>query len=192
MQSNSQSIAETVLQGIVAKKAEIEIERVYLANQKVQPCIACDACQRQSGCVILDDMARLYSAFDQADLVVVASPIYFNSLNAQLKSLIDRCQAIWASKYVLKTSMIDRKKYRLGVFIATAGTPEEIAEFEPAQRVIDIFFKSINTHYFRDLLIPNIDSSPVSARPELLDVAYHLGQEMFTKYLKEVSNDDQK
>lgn len=184
--SNSEAVAESILKGIASKKAATEIQRVSLAKKKIKPCIACDGCQQQIGCVILDDMTELYSAFNQADLVVIASPIYFNSLNAQLKSLIDRCQAIWASKYILKKSMIDREKYRLGVLVATAGNPEGRAEFAPAKRVIDIFFKAINTQYFDELLVTDIDKSSVTTRPELLEAAFQLGQKMVTTYQKEV------
>ncbi len=179
---NSQALMEQILKGISSTKGDLEIERISLGKQHIQPCIACNGCQRQPGCVIKDDMNRLYSAFDQADLVVIASPIYFNSVSAQLKSLIDRCQAIWASKYVLKSPLIDRNKLRLGVFIATAGNPDGIAEFEPSKRVIDLFFKAINTYYYQDLFVTDIDNSPVTSRPEVLKQAFQMGKELENQF----------
>lgn len=175
---NSKIIVEQILKGIRSETGDVEITRISLRNVQIHPCIACDGCHHKAGCIIKDDMQKLYPAFDQADLVIVASPIYFNSVSAQLKSLIDRCQAIWASKYILKKPMIDRDKYRLGVFIATAGTPEDIAEFEPSKRVMDLFFKAINTTYSHNFLISNTDSSPVNSRDEVLKDAHQLGIEL--------------
>ncbi|AZR73665.1 hypothetical protein BBF96_09870 [Anoxybacter fermentans] len=182
---NSKKIVNQILKGIKSIKRDIEIHEIFLAKQNIQPCIACEGCHQRPGCIIRDDMQKLYPKFNQADLIIVASPVYFNSVSAQLKGMIDRCQAIWASKYILQNSIIDRKKYRLGIFVATAGNPEGIIEFEPSIRVIDIFFKSINTRYYKNFFVANTDKKPVAFRPEILKQAYQLGIEMVTEFLKE-------
>jgi multimeric flavodoxin WrbA len=59
---------------------------------EIKPCTACDACLGKTDkfCIIDDDMDQLYPAFVEADLVVLASPIYWWSVSAQLKLFIDR------------------------------------------------------------------------------------------------------
>lgn len=183
--SNTHQLVESILRGIQSIEGDIEIQNIYLREKTIQHCIACDGCHRKPGCTIQDDMQELYPAFDRADLVIVASPIYFNSVSALLKCMIDRCQAIWASKYVLQTPIIDRNKRRLGLFVATAGNPAEYAEFTPAERVIDLFFKAINTQYFDHLWIDHTDAHPVSSRPDVLEEAFALGVHFLSAYRKE-------
>lgn len=182
--SNSNHLVEYILHGIRSIQGDVEIQHIYLREKEIQHCIACDGCHRKPGCVIKDEMQELYPAFDRADLVIVASPIYFNSVSALLKSMIDRCQAIWASKYILKAPIIDRSKRRLGVFVAAAGNPAEFAEFSPAERVIDLFFKAINTEYFAHLFADHTDAQPVTSRPELLEEAFQLGVNFLSAYRK--------
>lgn len=182
--SNSTLLTEHILQGITSIQGDVEVETISLREKHIQPCLACDGCQRKLGCVIKDDMQELYTSFDSADLLLVASPVYFNSVSAQLKALIDRTQAIWASKYVLHQPLINREKKRLGVFIATAGNPEGVAEFTPSARVMELFFKAVNTVYHGNFFVTNTDKAPVQSRPELLSKASELGIQLVQEYLK--------
>lgn len=183
--SNSKRIVEEILEGIKSVQGDVNIDKIFPAKEDINPCIACDGCHRNLGCVIEDDMQELYSKFDQADIVLVASPIYFNAVSAQLKGLIDRCQAIWASKYVHKDPIIDRDKKRLGVFVAAAGNPAGIAQFKPSQQIMELFFKSINTDYYRDILFTNSDENPIAERPETLEKAHQLGVKLGRDMIKE-------
>lgn len=182
---NSKQLAEYIINGILSTEGDVEVQTIAVCKEKIQPCIACDGCHRKPGCVIQDDMQNLYQAFDHADLVVVASPVYFNAVSAQLKALIDRCQAIWASKYILHNPIIDRNKQRIGVFVATAGNPDALAEFAPSDRIMDLFFKAINTKYVASLFISNTDQEPVHSRPEILNQAFAVGVQMMVEFRKE-------
>lgn len=180
--SNSEPIIRHILQGITSVDGDIATEIITLREKRISPCLACDGCYRQPGCVQKDDMHEIYTKLDLTDLLIVSSPIYFNSVSAQLKALIDRTQAIWASKYILKKPLIDREKTRVGVFVATAGNPDDLAEFTPATKVMELFFKAVNTQYFQNLFIANTDKEPVINRPEVLTQAYELGKKMLTEY----------
>lgn len=181
--SNSTLLTDQILQGITSIQGDVEVETISLREKQIQPCLACDGCHRKRGCVIEDDMQELYPLLDSADLLVVASPVYFNSVSAQLKALIDRTQAIWASKYVLHQPLIDREKKRLGVFVATAGNPEGVAEFTPSARVMELFFKAVNTLYYQNFFVTDTDQAPIQSRPELLLKAYELGAQLAQEYL---------
>ena len=182
--SNSESIVQHILKGVISLDGDAKIEVISTRGKDIRPCVACDSCQKKVGCVLKDDMQTMYAKFDQADLLIVASPIYFNSVTAQLKALIDRTQAIWASKYILHQPLIDREKKRLGVFVATAGNPTGIAEFTPAAKVMELFFKAVNTQYFENFYVANIDKEPVETRLDVLTQAYQLGRQLLTEYLK--------
>jgi multimeric flavodoxin WrbA len=78
-----------------AKKSGAEVESIYLHDMDIRPCDACDFCQEDgSGCVIADDMQTLYPKLSAADVIVLATPVYWFSLPAQLKLCIDRWYAM--------------------------------------------------------------------------------------------------
>ncbi len=74
-----------------AEEAGHSVETVALREKKVAPCLACMACQKNGGtCVQKDDMAAVLDSIAAADVIVLATPVYFFSVTAQLKAMIDR------------------------------------------------------------------------------------------------------
>ena len=86
-----------IMAGEFARGAEEkghEVVQVKLAGKKIAGCLGCDFCASHDGvCVQKDDMAEIYNLLEQADLVAFASPIYWFSITAQLKCVIDRLYA---------------------------------------------------------------------------------------------------
>lgn len=79
-----------------ATEAGHEVEKVRVAEKDIHPCIACYHCRDNGGqCVFRDDMAVLLQKMIDADVIVLASPVYFYSIDAQLKAVIDRTVARW-------------------------------------------------------------------------------------------------
>lgn len=73
-----------------------QVEKLRVSTQKIHPCSACYFCRQHSGeCVHKDDMAALLQKMIDADVLVLASPVYFYSVDAQLKAVIDRTVARW-------------------------------------------------------------------------------------------------
>ncbi len=105
------TLADKFEQG--AKDAGHEIFRFDAAFKSVHPCIACDKCRKDDECVFhADDMKILNPYLLKADVVAFISPIYYFSLNAQIKAVIDRFYANddalqGAKKAVLITAMAD-------------------------------------------------------------------------------------
>lgn len=86
---NSETLADAFIQG--AKEAGHKIQKIRLAEKRVLPCRGCKHCYRTNdACVIDDDMNSIYPDILAADVLVMASPIYYFSFSAQLKSFIDR------------------------------------------------------------------------------------------------------
>lgn len=72
------------------------VEKIRVASKDVHPCIACYHCRENGGeCVFKDDMAEILQKMIEADVLVLASPVYFYSIDAQLKAVIDRTVARW-------------------------------------------------------------------------------------------------
>ena len=91
---NSDILCQQFAKGAAEAGNEVEIVRV--ADKKIAPCKACYYCRTHEGeCAIKDDMAEVLQKMIDADVIVLASPVYFYSVDAQLKAVIDRTVARW-------------------------------------------------------------------------------------------------
>ena len=69
------------------------VVKFLLSNRSVAPCVGCDCCSQTNQCVIEDDMGLLYEEYDTCDALIVASPVYYRNVTAQLKAVFDRSYA---------------------------------------------------------------------------------------------------
>ena len=95
-EGNTELLLREFLRG--AGTSGLETELIILSEVDISPCTSCDLCQEDGKCVIADDMQLMYQKLLEARYIVFASPIYFSGVSAQLKSFIDRCQALWSRK----------------------------------------------------------------------------------------------
>lgn len=114
---NSDVLCDEFLKG-AAENGHIT-EKISLAEKNIAPCLACYGCMETHKCVLKDDMAETISAMKAADIIVLASPVYFYSISAQMKAMIDRCMADYLS--------IEDKTF---YFIVTAADPNHVAASE--------------------------------------------------------------
>lgn len=125
---------------------EFNIEILNIYDLNIECCTDCGYCEHKKGCRIDDDMTKIYKILDKMDVLLVVSPVYFNSVPAKFKILIDRLQAVYNSKYKLNDSMIDRTKKRLGAIKLFGGQKPDEKQFDSSIDIICSFFKAINTH----------------------------------------------
>ncbi len=91
---NSDLLCDEFMRG--AAETGNEVEKIRVAAKKVAPCSGCYYCTKNNGkCIHKDDMAEILQKMIDADVLVLASPVYFYSINAQLKAVIDRTVARW-------------------------------------------------------------------------------------------------
>ncbi|WP_432409321.1 flavodoxin family protein [Wukongibacter sp. M2B1] len=171
---NTDILLEEVLKGI--RECTSDINKYELVKLKINHCIACYKCGERGHCIYNDDMNKLFKEFDKADVIILATPLYFNSVSSISKTMIDRCHALWTSKYIYKKPLIDRYKKRKGIFICTAGVKQDENGFIGALTVVDLFFKSVNTELLANLLIEDTDSFFMSERKDILKEAYDIGK----------------
>ena len=113
-EGNSDVLCDRFAKG--ASEAGHEVEKIMLRDKKISPCNACYACMEMHTCVIKDDMADIFQKLLKADVILLASPVYFYSVSAQMKALIDRC-------LVDHKSLVGKRFY----FIITAADPQREA-----------------------------------------------------------------
>ena len=168
-------LLEKFMQGAAAKGAETKTLNV--CNLKVSGCIHCDACLEKGICIIKDDMQMIYKEMESADRIVVTSPVQFMGISAQMKAVIDRCQALWARKYVLKIPPLGDTHPRKGYFISVSGRRTVPNLFDGEMLTIKNFFKMIDVPLVGELLVPGVDAKgDIMQHQEALDQAYQAGQ----------------
>lgn len=91
---NSDLLCDEFARG--AKEAGNNVEKIRVSAKKIAPCTGCYYCEKHGGaCIQKDDMADILQKMIDADVIVLASPVYFYSIDAQLKAVIDRTVARW-------------------------------------------------------------------------------------------------
>lgn len=111
---NSDLLCDQFMLG--AREAGNQTEKINLQDRKINFCLGCMDCQSNGGvCVQNDDMAEILDKMVQADVLVMATPIYFYNMDAQLKVLIDRTCPQYTSisnkkAYLIATSYDSRKE----------------------------------------------------------------------------------
>ncbi len=90
---NSDLLCDELAKG--ARDAGNSVEKICVAEKSIGFCRACYACRNTGKCVIEDDMAEVLQKIIACDVLVLASPVYFYSIDAQLKAVIDRTVARW-------------------------------------------------------------------------------------------------
>lgn len=171
--NNTDILLDTFTSGV--KENGYTVEKVYLIEKKISPCIACGHCEKTGKCILRDDMDEIYNLFDSGDIFVLASPLYFNTVSSFTKIVIDRCQKYFSLKYSLKEKY-KCKENRKGIFISVGGAPYSNNHFESCINVIDLFFKSIDVKYLGNYFVSGTDKLPVRNRDEILNEIYHIGK----------------
>ena len=121
---NTDILLDEALKG--AGSAGCSCEKITLNEIDFSACQECESIPDNGDCIVNDDMQSVYEKVDTADAIIVASPIFFGSLSAQTKMMIDRFQCRWRAKYVagmgqhisaakkgafISVSVVDKEKY---------------------------------------------------------------------------------
>jgi multimeric flavodoxin WrbA len=123
-------------------------------------------------------MQLVYRELEAADRLVLASPLYFMGVTAQLKAMIDRCQALWARKYKLNKPPLGDGRERRGLFISVGGR-SKANQFGPALATVKSLFNTLDITYAGELVFPGIDEKgAITKHPDALKQAYLAGQRL--------------
>ncbi|MGI2336784.1 MAG: flavodoxin family protein [Dehalogenimonas sp.] len=173
---NTEQLLYEVLRG--ARSAGAETRVIEIADLDIAGCTHCDYCRRTGECKINDDMDKVYNALREADRIVVASPLHFMSVTAQLKAAIDRCQCFWVRKYEMKLPPLEPAKVRKGLFVAVGGRSTKTL-FDAARTTVKALFVVIDVEYAGELLFSGVDEAgSITNVPNALQQAFEAGQKL--------------
>ncbi|WXG47331.1 MAG: flavodoxin family protein [Candidatus Atabeyarchaeum deiterrae] len=172
---NVDLLVSEVLRGAASQGAETH--KIYLNDLHIRPCQSCGVDPYPKHCLLEDDMKVVYSALEISDALVLGSPVYFDSVSAQTKLMIDRINCLMP--FVERadgTSGFERRlnKRKRGIFIAVAGTEQE---FNTISTTVKGFFSWANVELIESILYPHEDSKLGSVAKDLgkMDQAFQVG-----------------
>jgi multimeric flavodoxin WrbA len=149
---NTDTLISWFCEGIKSSATEITVIRAAGLKLKTNGCTSCRSCQKQKeyGCVINDDIKTVQKHMIEADMIVMATPLYFFSASAQLKVIVDRMFSLykWDNNAGTMKTILKGKTF---VLIASAYEDVGLKELESPFRLTAEY----SGMKFKSLLIPN-------------------------------------
>ncbi|MEM2944521.1 MAG: flavodoxin family protein [Methanomassiliicoccales archaeon] len=176
---NSDLLLDAALEG--ARENGGSITELVLETMDITGCKECDNCMSSGKCAVKDDMKQIYELLETLDVLIVSSPVFFSGIPGKFKIMIDRCQSIWARKFI-KGESIGGGKKRVGGAILVGG--REHSNFEGSLITLRAFFVSVNVKFVSQLTFPGVDrKAAILNHPSALKDARQMGG-----YLVEVAS----
>lgn len=159
-----------------ARAAGATVETVVLRDLKMSPCLEIYGCKTDGRCVIDDDFQALYDLCLSSTGMILSSPIFFYTVSAHTKIMMDRFQSLWVKKY-----WIDKVKFgqwtpkRKGLFISVGATHGQKL-FEGVLHTVKYFMDVLDMRLDESLLYRGLDlKDEVELHPEYLEEASAAG-----------------
>lgn len=174
---NTATLLDRAVQGAVDGGAQVE--KVVLRDLRMSPCLEIYGCRETGRCVIEDDFQRIYDQLLACDGLMLASPIFFYTVSANTKILMDRCQSLWVKKHwIEKVPYGQGEPKGKGLFISLGATKGKKL-FDGTLLTIKYFFDVLDMELWKTLLYRGLDfEGDVLKHPEYLQEAYQAGKEL--------------
>ena len=172
---NTATLLKHAVQGAV--DAGVQVNEIILRDLKMSPCLEIYACKKEGKCAIKDDFHNVVDQILSADGLILATPIFFYTVSAHTKILMDRCQSLWVKKYWIdKVPFGQWEPKRKGLFIS-AGATKGKKLFNGVLLTVKYFFDVLDMELFGSLLYRNLEfEGDVLKHPEFLEEAYEAGK----------------
>ena len=160
-----------------ASDAGAQVEEIILRDLKISPCLEIYGCKQTGRCVIKDDFQGVYDQLLACQGLMLATPIFFYTVSAHTKALMDRCQSLWVKKYWLEKTPFGKRDFkRKGLFISVGATKGKKL-FDGTLLTVRYFFDPLDMELWRSLLYRGIDfEGDVLKHPQYLEEAYQAGR----------------
>ncbi|UCE52033.1 MAG: flavodoxin family protein [Desulfobacterales bacterium] len=180
---NTATLLKEAVQG--ARDSGAVVEEIVLRDLKMSPCLEIYGCKEAGECAIKDDFQTVRDKILAAPGLMLASPVFFYTVSAHTKILMDRFQSLWVKKYWVDKTPNDQKMIkRKGLFIAVGATKGRKL-FDGSLLTIRYFFDVLDTELWKALLYRRLDfAEDVLKHPDYLQEAYKAGKE-FVEALKD-------
>lgn len=173
---NTAALLKNAIQG--ARDAGAQVTEIVLRDFKISPCLEIYGCLQTGQCAIKDDFQGVLNQLLSSQGIMLASPIFFYTVSAHTKMLMDRCQSLWVKKYWIdKMAPGSWEQKRKGLFISVGATKGKRL-FDGTLLTIKYFFDVLDTELWRSLLFRGLDfEGDILKHPEYLEEAYRAGKD---------------
>ncbi|NLI82216.1 MAG: flavodoxin family protein [Deltaproteobacteria bacterium] len=173
---NTDLMLDAFLEG--AASAGGLIQRVYVRDLRFGGCVECGGCDATGECIQDDDLVQVYPMLDEASHLVVASPIFFYGVTGQLKLLVDRSQAPYMRRDLMKKQGEDPMlQSRRRGFLLSAGATKGKRLFECAIMTVKYFFDALCVHYVGEICYRAVEAKgAIREVPAALEECFRAGR----------------
>ena len=174
---NTATLLRHAVRGAV--DAGAQVDEIVLRDLKISPCLEIYACKKEGRCAIKDDFHQVVERILSAKGIILSSPVFFYTVSAHTKILMDRCQSLWVKKYWIdKVPFGQWTPKRKGLFISVGATKGKKL-FDGALLTVKYFFDVLDTELYRSLLYRRLEfEDDVLKHPEYLEEAYEAGKSL--------------
>lgn len=165
---NTDVLVDQMIKG--AAGAGAAVEKIYLNDMRITPCQACYACKKKPGCVIQDDMQKLYPKLLAADAVLFGTPVYWWTVSAQTKLFLDRWFALLDAKY---SSLVRGKRTAIAV---VCQDPDTAAMTDPIVHMFKEGMEFIGVDYVGEVTASCDEKGEVARNEKAMSAALALGR----------------
>jgi multimeric flavodoxin WrbA len=160
-----------------ARDAGADVTEIVLRDLKMSPCLEIYGCKEAGRCVIKDDYGQVESLLQRTDGLILASPIFFYTVSAHTKILMDRCNSLWVKKYWIEKKPFGQKSYpRKGLFISVGSTRGKRL-FDGALLSVKYFMDALDMELWQSLVYRGIETEgQIADHPGALDDAHDAGK----------------
>ncbi|MBC8553064.1 MAG: flavodoxin family protein [Nitrospira sp.] len=176
---NTELLLTEAVRGVEEGGSSVITFNLNLMN--IKACQNCGGCNENGICIFHDDMDQIYSAIRESDRIIIASPIFFFSVSAQVKLMIDRCQSFWCEKYLLEKPVEQGEYGRRGLLLLAGGMKDEMGSM-CAEACAKAFFRTVSVSQHEVLSYLDIDEKgAIKSHPTALQEAYDAGRKLVSK-----------
>ncbi len=161
-----------------AQDGGARVEELVLRDLKMSPCLEIYGCNKAGECLLKDDFQKARDLILASQGLILATPVFFYTVSAHTKILMDRFQSLWVKKNWVEQNRRDQQAFsRKGLFIA-AGATKGKKLFDGILLSLRYFFEVIDMELWKALLYRGLDfEGDVLKHPQYLDEAYQAGKE---------------
>ncbi len=184
---NSDLLLERALEG--ARSAGAEVDSIAVRDYCYQGCVECGGCDQTGVCVLKDDMQILYPKLKEAEVILVATPVFFYGVPAQLKALIDRSQALWAQGRLRRAEGRERRSDGGRGYLIAVGATRGKQLFEGIELTVRYFFDALDKRYGGGIFFRQIEGKgAIRKDPSALEKAFEFGKQLVSEPSRPISD----
>ncbi len=185
---NTALLLQKAVQG--ARDEGADVKEIVLRDMEISPCLEIYGCRETGRCVINDDFQMIYDQLATCDGVMLASPVFFYAVSAQVKTLMDRCQSFWVKKYWIDGTPHGSEIYKRKGLLISVGASKGKNLFDGILLNVRYFYDALDIDLTEMLLYRGVDiEGDILKQPSCLQEAYKAGKSLCSNISRNAEDD---